>query len=96
MGGNEIVAATARIPGPAPEEEHMAEITLEAFRDFAASKPAKERYDYYNIMNCACSQFIASAGRPKQDVLEAAERIAMVRPWTFGALASRLTARLGA
>lgn len=73
----------------------MAEITLQAFRDFAASKPTQEMYPYYDCDRCACAQF-AAANRvrfggvgwfPFND-------IASVQPHTFGALTQRLDAAL--
>lgn len=35
---------------------------IEQFRDFTASKPAAETYDYDDCFNCAFSQFLKAAG----------------------------------
>lgn len=36
--------------------------TLEAFRDFALSKPPTESYNYHDINNCACAQYCKFLG----------------------------------
>lgn len=87
----------------------MTEPTLEGFRDFCASKPADEAYDYYNIVGCALYQYgkaigldIDSAGNANLTLRGGANIYLLPTnsetvgeaPWTFGALTDRLTARL--
>lgn len=74
----------------------------ERFLAFCRSKPADEEYNFWSFGHCACAQYAKSAGMLKSDETIGASDDAIklhdliggtlvVRPWTFGALAERLS-----
>lgn len=77
------------------------------FLDFCRSKPADEEYDYLRSSVCAFYQFAVANGIPDPvrssysyglfngpEIPAALNGAIRVRPWTYGALASRLEAEL--
>ena len=67
--------------------------TLEKqFYDFCSKKPKDEHYSYFDINNCACTQFAKSIGVNyiKRSYYYDLERIASRIPHTFGALTERM------
>lgn len=76
---------------------------IERFEAFARSKPADERYDFWDVYECPVAQF-ARHSNVIQDDQTFADSLAMSemhfesthslyrKPWAFGALADRLSA----
>lgn len=82
---------------------------LDAFGEFAKSKPADETYEYMKPGECACAQFAIHMGMeaqyigltdptqmfnvPEGYIFTEAELYAASKPHTFGALAERIKDR---
>jgi hypothetical protein len=71
---------------------------IEQFRDFAASKPADEAYNYEDMHGCAIAQFREHLGITSclwaRNWRDMDFDFAFPRPWTFSALATRLNKAL--
>jgi len=69
-------------------------LTKEAFAEFCESKPADKTYDIIDANSCAVAQFLKANGVQNFSLysweVPEAYRTAFDRPWTFGALATRL------
>lgn len=77
------------------------QLSLEAFADWCEKQPAELAYDWHSTWSCAIARYVKTLGdddlyrkvsnlRTSSGVL--CERLALTRPWTFGALAARLRA----
>lgn len=84
---------------------------LEQFADFAASKPAAEKYHYFDNHGCAYCHFLDFMGiqfdwvggdawcATDSTIHYMEQRLVAAlsdRPWTFGALAKRLRSQASA
>lgn len=82
-------------------------LSLEAFADWCARKPADGEYDWADTNGCAFCQYLTSVGLPirRVDIYswvdehwrthplpEGVAGAVAQYPWTFGALSSRLRA----
>ncbi len=70
-------------------------LTIEAFAEWAAKKSPRKTYDWFDTDACACAQYADYLGGwGGSSVWRRMQSIAYERPWTFGALATRLRASL--
>lgn len=75
----------------------MSKSLTEQFKDWVATKPADEAYEYCGSAPCACRQFLTDRGIPTEWVsgspratLENRFYVELQNCGTFGALAQRL------
>lgn len=78
--------------------------SLESFLAFVQTKDPTERYNYFNVNNCACAQycdFVGATYGPAPTVQNGLERLASDTnaedgedDWTFGGLADRIRAEI--
>lgn len=86
-------------------------LSLEAFADWCAKQPTDAEYRYDNIVDCACGRYFRSLGidahysgyhewlgfyRRRIPHSDEMDRLASVRPHTFGALTERVRGAIAA
>lgn len=92
------------------DEDNLVLDRTAEFLAFCRSKPTRRKYDYFDNCGCAYFQFLRDTGEPVAEVYGSSwqDKTGNERaipdgiasplcqaPYTFGALADRLTERLG-